>query len=328
MELDLDLPPAPLTEYTQWITWHYQQRANGRQTKPPVAPFDGTHNAAVDDSSTWRSYTDACAYHERSDTDTDGLGFVLTETDPLAGIDLDDCYNPETGEIEPWAGDIIETIDSYTEISPSGYGIRIWLLGSLPDESRTTATQLRTVHSLFDQDIPQIEVYDNNRYLTVTGEQFTRGGDGIADRCAAFRDVYHEYVAKSTQDDTDTVDTDVGDSSQFDSNAHSGQLSDQRILDVARNARNSAKFKRLWNHHPSKYPERDDFKLCKILAFYTQDPHQIDRLFRQSHRMRDLWDKQRGNQIYGVKTVQNALDSQDEYYTPHRDRREPEGENE
>jgi primase-polymerase (primpol)-like protein len=39
--------------------------------------------------------------------DYDGIGFVFTAHDPFCGVDLDSCVDPETGEIEPWATEIL-----------------------------------------------------------------------------------------------------------------------------------------------------------------------------------------------------------------------------
>ena len=82
-----------------------------------------------------------------------GLGFVLTADDPFVGIDLDNCFTEE-GKILPWAQEIVEMIDSYTEVSPSGTGIRIFVKGKLPGEHCRTGN---------------IEMYQQGRYLTVTG---------------------------------------------------------------------------------------------------------------------------------------------------------------
>ena len=43
-------------------------------------------------------------------------GFVFTASDPYAGIDLDDCRDPETGEIASWAQQIVDALESYTEV--------------------------------------------------------------------------------------------------------------------------------------------------------------------------------------------------------------------
>jgi len=71
------------------------------------------------------------AYHGGS---VDGVGYVLG--DGVAGVDLDDCRDPETGTIEPWAAQIITDINSYTEVSPSGTGVKIFARFSLPPAGR------------------------------------------------------------------------------------------------------------------------------------------------------------------------------------------------
>jgi len=77
----------------------------------------------------------------------DGIGFVVTKNDDVVGIDLDDCVNPKTGEIEEWALEDIKTINSYTEISPSGEGIRSFAKGNLPEAGRRTASRKSIAYS-------------------------------------------------------------------------------------------------------------------------------------------------------------------------------------
>ena len=81
-----------------------------------------------------------------------GIGFVLTPEDPYVAVDIDGCVQEQ--EIEARAARIIEELKSYTEISPSGHGIRILLASpEFHDNARTAA----------------IEVYSHSRYVTVTG---------------------------------------------------------------------------------------------------------------------------------------------------------------
>jgi putative DNA primase/helicase len=65
-----------------------------------------------------------------------GIGYVFSAEDPYTGIDLDKCRDPETGTIEEWAQEIIISLRSYTEISPSGRGVHIIVRGKLPPEGR------------------------------------------------------------------------------------------------------------------------------------------------------------------------------------------------
>ena len=55
------------------------------------------------------------------------MGYVFSEGSGICGVDIDTCRNPETGELSPEAREIVELLDSYTEVSPSGYGVHIYV---------------------------------------------------------------------------------------------------------------------------------------------------------------------------------------------------------
>lgn len=87
-----DLPTA-LVDRDQWVCW----RTHGRDDKPTKVPIvpGTTQFASTTDPPTWRSF--ATAREGVTTTPVDGLGFVFTADDPLIGIDLDDCRDPESG---------------------------------------------------------------------------------------------------------------------------------------------------------------------------------------------------------------------------------------
>src|SRR5206468_7814503 len=87
------------------------------------------------------------------DGKADGVGIVLG--DGLVGVDLDHCRDPETGAIAPWAQTVIATLDSYTEVSPSGTGLHVLLHGESAISGRRKGP---------------IEMYADGRYFTVTGQ--------------------------------------------------------------------------------------------------------------------------------------------------------------
>ena len=61
----------------------------------------------------------------------DGITYVLTEDDPFAAIDLDHCRDVNTRSIDVWAQNFLDTgRHSYSEVTPSGAGCRIWGLAS------------------------------------------------------------------------------------------------------------------------------------------------------------------------------------------------------
>ena len=95
--------------------------------------------------------------------ESDKIGFCLGGG--FVGIDLDDCF--DGAELKPWAREIVETLDSYTELSPSGRGVHIIARGELPSGRRKVAG---------------VEMYNSGRYLTVTGNWLR--GDKIEERGA------------------------------------------------------------------------------------------------------------------------------------------------
>jgi primase-polymerase (primpol)-like protein len=95
------------------------------------------------------------AYRYYQDGHCDGIGFVFSSADPFVGIDLDDCRNPETGEIAAWAQKIISRVqEGYIEISPSGTGVHIIVEGSVRDGGMRKG---------------KVEMYGRGRFFTVTG---------------------------------------------------------------------------------------------------------------------------------------------------------------
>lgn len=91
----------------------------------------------------------------------EGIGYVLAADDQIAGIDLDGCI--VDGRIVPEAQQIIDAISSYTEVSPSGRGVKIFVVAKKPSYARSRSERVNG----FDH----IEVYDRARFFVVTGNQ-------------------------------------------------------------------------------------------------------------------------------------------------------------
>jgi len=129
--------PAELQALAHWVNWKYEIK-DGKRTKVPVNSRT-LGNAMSNNPDTWGAFEIAVSKINHKDIDgkdIQGIGFVCDNNDPYCGIDLDKCRDPRTGEIETWALEIIRTVDSYTEVSPSGTGIRIFCRARLPQESR------------------------------------------------------------------------------------------------------------------------------------------------------------------------------------------------
>jgi primase-polymerase (primpol)-like protein len=155
--------PEALTERPQWVCWRHEER-DEKLTKVPFAPHTGSY-ASSTDLMTWTTFEDTLAAYRASEGFYDGIGFVFSSADPFVGIDLDDCRDPATGEISPWAKKILERVQKgYVEISPSGTGIHIIVRGAVRDGRTRKKVRLE------GEVIGEIEMYGRGRFFTVTGE--------------------------------------------------------------------------------------------------------------------------------------------------------------
>ena len=156
--------PDELTERPQWVCWRYETR-DDKPTKVPYTPETG-RRASATDLMTWRNLIDAiqCLAPEMASSldipRYDGIGFVLSSGDPYVGIDLDDCRNPETGELAEWAQKIIDRVrDGYIEVSPSGTGVHVITRGTVRGSGKTQKKM----------GSGKVEMYSRERFLTITG---------------------------------------------------------------------------------------------------------------------------------------------------------------
>ena len=193
-EIDERLIPDRLTECEQWICWQEVER-DGKPTKVPIKPYhtSGTSNASATDPATWRDLQSALEFHQSDRVDTDGIGFVFASETSIVGVDLDDCRDPATGDLTDWAGDIVDRLDSYTEVSPSGRGVHVLLEGELPPGRNRRG---------------DVEMYDEARFFTVTTDHVKGTPETIARRQDALLGVHYEYVQSSPDSDTGAVDLD------------------------------------------------------------------------------------------------------------------------
>src|SRR5215207_8612094 len=117
-----------IRDLRQWLCWRTEERG-GKPTKVPYSPLTG-EKASSTNPETWAGYEEAVAACKKYSYG--GIGFVFTPEDDLCGVDLDGCLDPQTREIEDWAQEIIDELDSYSEISPSGTGVHVLVRGTLP----------------------------------------------------------------------------------------------------------------------------------------------------------------------------------------------------
>jgi hypothetical protein len=92
----------------------------------------------------------------------------------------------------------------------------------------------------------------------------------------------------------------------------SPDTADDLILQKALGAQNGQKFARLWAGELNGYASQSeaDLALCRLLAFFTQDAAQIDRLFRRSGLMREKWQRP----DYHDLTIGRAIEGAHEHW--------------
>lgn len=126
MQVELANVPDELKQRRQWCLWRFQLDKNSRTTKVPYQPSGKMCN--VTDPDQWVAFEDAAAAYANGGYD--GFGFCFSGNE-VCGIDLDSCRNSDDGTLQPWAAEILNSVPSYAEISPSGYGVKLFALGEL-----------------------------------------------------------------------------------------------------------------------------------------------------------------------------------------------------
>jgi len=148
-----------LTQINQWVAYS--------ATKIPISP-NGVE-ASSTNRETWGTLTEAKFIREVQGLP--GVGFVFAESDPYVGIDLDNAIDPATNELKLWALEIVESLNSYTELSPSGLGVHVIVRGETP---RRGARR--------DLNDGKLECYSSARYFTVTGKHIAGTNEAIEHR--------------------------------------------------------------------------------------------------------------------------------------------------
>lgn len=273
-----------LTAYEQWVCWNYSKDKG----KVPIDPLTGAL-ASVTDKDTWGSYEQVLNAVE--EYGCSGMGFVVTADDPICGIDLDNCIDPDTGKIEPWALQIVSDLWTYTEVSPSGTGIRAFIKGTKP------GSKCRTEN---------IEIYDHDRFLTVTANVLN--GVDIEERQDELEALYTQIFGDASPHRESAVVEDK---------VEHTIPEDDVLLAKARNASTGAKFCQLYdqgNTYGYQSASEADLALAGYLAFWTgKDAERMEDLLWQSALRREKWTS---NRSYIPRTVGKAIEECTKVYDP------------
>ena len=278
--------PEELKQNARFCLWRYELRKD-KQTKVPYRT-DG-RRADSTNAADFSSFTAVTAVLENGGYD--GIGMMVYGG--FSAVDIDHCC--EDGKLTPLAKDIVDMMDSYTETSPSGKGIRIIFRAgdTAYDKTRYYINNRRI----------GLEVYASgctSKFVTITGNAIRE--KGIEERGEQMLTIAEKYMLRKTANKAKTEPP-------------GSFLSDSSVLDIAFGAKNGEKFRRLWEGDPTGYASASeaDLALCSHLAFYCGgDTEQMDRLMRQSDLCREKWDRD----DYREATLRKAVDGCTEFYKP------------
>lgn len=291
--------PYELKQLPQWVCWRYEEKADGTRTKVPIHPLNGQSFASATDPNTWGDYEVALEAYRRHPS-LAGIGFVFSKSDPYFGVDLDDCLPPkyEGHILDAFPHDVsrwVTALNSYTEVSPSGTGVKIICKGQLPPDLKRHSWP--GGHG----------IYDSGRFFTITGnvrDHYLMQIREVAP--ATLAPLLAEWFPpqKEVQEYAEVPQ----------------RLTDAEVFKLGNNAVNADKFMDLYEGNYQGWYGKDghseaDAGLISMLAFYTGPvPEQLDRMFRSSGLMRPKWDEIRGAGTYGSQTIAMVLGKMEEYY--------------
>lgn len=280
--------PLQLKELKNWVLWKYVTR-NGKKTKIPYQ-INGTE-ANVRDPSTWNTFENACKA-KLNDMIYSGIGFVFSANTGMVGVDFDHVRDSINGEWNQAELQDILSLGSYAEISPSGSGAHVICIGVKPEGRCRSGPH---------------EMYGNGRFFTITGNRIPESNPDISCMQPAINRLYSKWFSSEQKADVPRTRIRKLDPMRVSNNVHISYTTpaDDEIISICNHAKNSAKFKRLFDGDCSGYhsPSEADFALCRIFAFYTSDVHQIHRLLNRSKLRREKWERPG----YLTKTISNAV---------------------
>lgn len=277
--------PQELKDYPYFCGWKYEL-VNGNRTKVP--------KTAKGRNADTRKLTEFSSFNEILEhiDDFDGIGIALAGG--LSAIDIDHCI--EDGKLSEMAEDIITLADSYTEVSPSGKGIRI--IGKTTNFSYDKDT-----YYIHNQALG-LEVYAarDKGYVTITGNAI--GDKPVRDISDVLPEILEKYMRRPVPVQTESP-----------IEAPGSFLTDEEVIEKASRSVTGDKFSNLYDGDISGYPSQSEAELAfmTMLAFWCGgDEEQMERIYLGSRLKREKWNRA----DYRASTLNKALRGVTDFYKP------------
>ncbi|MFJ7848148.1 phage/plasmid primase, P4 family [Peribacillus sp. NPDC097224] len=285
--------PEEMKRRKQWVCYKATLRGS-KITKVPVNPINGTPiNSNREDN--WLDFEQAI--HYTGNHVVTGIGFVFTDKDDFVGIDIDACVD-ESGKFNQVSEEILCQFEgrAYAEYSPSGQGIHLITKG-IKETNRSKNSEYG------------LEIYQNKRYFTVTGNML----DGFSDiqwSTDKINSICKIFLEKGEEEEPVMLSNDRE------------EKTDEDLLEIMFRSRNGHRLRSLydgdWQDYYSSQSEAD-LAFCNALAFFTQkDSNEMDTLYRKSGMYRSKWDDihYADGSTYGNVVIDKAIEGTGAIYKP------------
>ena len=174
--MNIEAIPAELRTGQRFVNWRTVVR-DGKPTKKPIQIGTDT-GAESDNQTTWGSLEAALAAYEQGGYA--GIGRMFHPDDGMVGLDIDDCRDPSTEQLTPSGALLVRMANTYTEISPSGTGVKLWAYADPLERGRNK--------QYIDG---KVEMYSEKRFFTMTTQHLAGTPATVERRHVEFKAIYH-----------------------------------------------------------------------------------------------------------------------------------------
>lgn len=186
--------PAELRALKTWLVWRLVQMPGEKKArKIPYYTNGKVREGEQNEGEPFVSFERACAAVVKGSYS--GVGLAMFDSNGVVAIDFDDCV--VDGSIKPEVAALCQ--GTYSEISPSGKGVRAFFRGSVRDRKDLSHATLK------------VEFFCGAGYVTVTGQPTPDcemwGYTSVTPMTQAIIDLYTERFgdpASKSQDDDDS----------------------------------------------------------------------------------------------------------------------------
>jgi len=284
---NFDAIPEELKKHPKWMVWkaiHQPTEENPERMGKVPCYLNGKPFAKWKEPESWSTFEQVKEAYETGKFD--GVGIIFNRSDHLVCADLDDFEDINNIPAEKY--DL--TLHSYTEISPSGSGLHIWIIGQKPEWCKTKKNGVE-----FFGD-------EANTFVTVTGDVFHKkdpmlSHSNVYEQQGLIDMIANKYFTKPENDDPENEII-----------VSENTLTDDEVLERAlQNNLTKTLFSGDYSDYKtdSRFDQsKGDFALCCDFAKFTKDANQIVRLFKKSGLYRKPPLK---HETYPKRTADQAL---------------------